>query len=116
MTKRLFHFYSKCLQVQIRVDDNTSPNKFTTGIIFVNVPRDLSDPVINLPASVTIEESTPQNSNVYDVDVRDDDLRVSECLSSDEHTQKPLYGMALYDFYCQLAIISEGYLLIIIND
>lgn len=69
----MFHF-----QIQIQVDDNSTPKKFTTGFVYVNVPRDLFNPQLNLPNDVQIEESAQPNREVYDVDATDQDLRVGQ--------------------------------------
>jgi hypothetical protein len=63
-------------QINVRIDDNSSPNKFTTGIVYVNVPRDLFAPVLNLPRTVAILENTQPGTLVFDVDATDQDQKV----------------------------------------
>jgi hypothetical protein len=65
-------------KIQVRVDDNTSPNKFTTGFVYVNVERDQFKPQLNLPRTVTVEESAQIGFLVFDVDATDADKKVFE--------------------------------------
>lgn len=64
-------------QITVQVEDDGDPVNFSTGTITVLVPRDLQNPTLNLPSTITIEESVLTNSTVFTVIGSDLDLRVS---------------------------------------
>jgi hypothetical protein len=64
--------------VVVQATDNGSPAKTATTTIIIDVPRDLSKPVItNLPLTVTIPENTASGISIFKAIVSDADQQVS---------------------------------------
>ncbi|KAH3862863.1 hypothetical protein DPMN_025838 [Dreissena polymorpha] len=62
-------------EITVKVNDNGVPEKFSTGQVIVLVPRDLQNPVLNLPTTVTVLETALIGSNVFNVDATDGDQK-----------------------------------------